>query len=93
MDGFSIHRRNPPSSPLNELDLPSPLLRTITTLPFVISTGAQRSGEICGSSGPFLEMFSCALRKNVPKKEHPHRDLSTALRSGRDDKGESRYGP
>jgi hypothetical protein len=25
-------------------------------LPFVISTGAQRSGEICGS-GPFLEMF------------------------------------
>jgi hypothetical protein len=26
-------------------------------LPFVISTGAQRSGEICGVSGPFLEMF------------------------------------
>ena len=25
-------------------------------LPFVISTGAQRSGEICGVSGPFLEM-------------------------------------
>src|ERR1700728_264124 len=25
--------------------------------PFVISTGAQRSGEICGVSGPFLEMF------------------------------------
>ena len=23
-------------------------------LPFVISTGAQRSGEICGVSGPFL---------------------------------------
>jgi hypothetical protein len=26
-------------------------------LPFVISTGAQRSGEICGFSGPFLGMF------------------------------------
>jgi hypothetical protein len=25
-------------------------------LPFVISTGAQRSGEICGVSGPFMEM-------------------------------------
>src|ERR1700677_4390704 len=28
-----------------------------------------------------------ALSKNIPKREHPHRDLSTALRSGRDDKG------
>src|SRR5580700_6906657 len=27
-------------------------------LPFVISTGAQRSGEICGVSGPSLGMFS-----------------------------------
>jgi hypothetical protein len=27
-----------------------------TVLPFVISTRAQRSGEICGN-GPFLEMF------------------------------------
>jgi hypothetical protein len=28
-------------------------------LPFVISTGApkERSGEICGVSGPFLEIF------------------------------------
>jgi hypothetical protein len=26
-------------------------------LPFVISTEAQRSGEICGFSGPSLEMF------------------------------------
>jgi hypothetical protein len=26
-------------------------------LPFVISTGAQRSGEICGVSGPSLGMF------------------------------------
>jgi hypothetical protein len=25
---------------------------------------------------------------NISKKEHPHRDLSTALRFGRDDKGE-----
>jgi hypothetical protein len=30
--------------------LPKPLHRATTTLPFVISTGAQRSGEICGSS-------------------------------------------
>ena len=29
-----------------------------------------------------------ALSKNIPKMEHPHRDLSTALRFGRDDKGE-----
>jgi hypothetical protein len=26
--------------------------------------------------------------KNKPKREHPHRDLSTTLRSGRDDKRE-----
>jgi hypothetical protein len=26
--------------------------------------------------------------ENISKTEHPHRDLSTALRSGRDDKGE-----
>jgi hypothetical protein len=26
--------------------------------------------------------------ENISKKEHPHRDLSTALRFGRDDKGE-----
>jgi hypothetical protein len=26
-------------------------------------------------------------KKNISKDEHPHRDLSTALRSGRDDKG------
>jgi hypothetical protein len=25
--------------------------------------------------------------KNISKKEHPHRDPSTALRPGRDDKG------
>jgi hypothetical protein len=31
--------------------------------------------------------------ENLSKKEHPHRDLSTALRSGRDDKGEGGYGP
>jgi hypothetical protein len=30
--------------------------------------------------------FLC--RKNISKKEYPHRDLSTALRFGRDDKGE-----
>jgi hypothetical protein len=26
--------------------------------------------------------------KKISKKEHPHRDLSTSLRFGRDDKGE-----
>jgi hypothetical protein len=26
--------------------------------------------------------------ENISKKEYPHRDLSAALRSGRDDKGE-----
>ncbi len=31
--------------------------------------------------------FGYALSKNIPKKEHPHRDPSTTLRSGRDDKG------
>ena len=33
-------------------------------LPFVISTGApkERSGEICGVSGPFLEMFFPAVQ-------------------------------
>jgi hypothetical protein len=31
--------------------------------------------------------------KNISKKEPPHRDLSTALRFGRDDKGEGCYGP
>jgi hypothetical protein len=33
-------------------------------------------------------MGSLALSKNISKKEHPHRDLSTTLRFGRDDKGE-----
>jgi hypothetical protein len=31
-----------------------PLLSVITTPPFVISTGAQRSGEICGFFYPLL---------------------------------------
>src|ERR1700678_718580 len=30
----------------------------------------------------------CGLWKNISRKEHPHRDLSTALRFGRDDKGQ-----
>jgi hypothetical protein len=42
------------------LDIPGPLLRALSTLPFVISTEAQRSGEICGFSGLFLEMFFTA---------------------------------
>jgi hypothetical protein len=32
------------------LPIPKLLLPAITTLSFVISTGAQRSGEICGSA-------------------------------------------
>jgi hypothetical protein len=35
-----------------------------------------------------IEMWSVLCKKNISRKEHPHRDLSTALRSGRDDKGE-----
>src|ERR1700735_778619 len=38
-------------------------------LPFVILTGAQRSGEICGVSGPFLEMFFD--RRSHGPKAHP----------------------
>ena len=33
------------------------------------------------------ENRSRLCRKNISKREHPHRDLSTALRFGRDDKG------
>ena len=33
-------------------DPPLPLLRPVTTLPFVISTEAQRSGVICGLPAP-----------------------------------------
>src|ERR1700723_3085559 len=33
-------------------------------LPFVISTGAQRSGEICGVSCPFLGNVSAEVMKN-----------------------------
>jgi hypothetical protein len=34
-------------------------------LPFVISTGAQRSGEICGASGPSLGMFFDMFRQSL----------------------------
>ena len=33
-----------------------PLLRDITSLPFVISTGVKRSGEICGSFGGYSDI-------------------------------------
>src|SRR3984957_15035088 len=38
---------------------PATTLAGTAVLPFVISTGApkERSGEICGVSGPFLKMF------------------------------------
>jgi hypothetical protein len=32
--------------------------------------------------------YATLCKKHISKKEHPHRDLSTALRPGRDDKGE-----
>jgi hypothetical protein len=42
-------------------------------LPFVISTGApkERSGEICGVSGPFLGMFFD--RRSHGPSSHPRR--------------------
>ena len=40
-----------------------------TALPFVISTEAQRSGEICGFSDPFLEMF---FLRPVLKGQHTY---------------------
>jgi hypothetical protein len=36
---------------------PIPLARAITTVPFVISTEAQRSGEICGFLSPLVTLF------------------------------------
>jgi hypothetical protein len=33
-------------------------------------------------------LYATLRRKNISKTAHPHRDLSTALRFGRDDKGE-----
>ena len=35
-----------------------------------------------------LHSLEIALFKQISKREHPHRDLSTSLRFGRDDKGE-----
>ena len=43
--------------------------------------------------GVASEVAEYREKKNIPKKEHPHRDLSTALRFGRDDKAESGYSP
>ena len=51
-------------------------------------------GCCCGCAACFPASFEVerrayrsALSENISKKEHPHRDLSTALRFGRDDKG------
>jgi len=41
--------------------------------------------HLCIGTGPSDRDFPSV--ENISKKEHPHRDLSTALRSGRDDKG------
>src|SRR6202046_2268107 len=46
----------PPKAIKNGSD-PATTLPGSAALPFVISTGAQRSGEICGVSGPSLGMF------------------------------------
>jgi hypothetical protein len=52
-----------PAAPIRQ-QLP----RNVTALPFVISTGAKRSGEICGCLGlNKLELF---------KVEHPERMLT-----------------
>jgi len=55
--------------PRRESDLRFQLLRrlhrAISTLPFVISTGAQRSGEICGSAVPSWKCFSTQASKPV----------------------------
>ena len=42
------------------------------------------------TAGPFTTL---PLSKNIPWKGPMTADLSTTLRSGRDDKGEGRYGP
>jgi hypothetical protein len=39
-------------------------------LPFVISTGAKRSGEISGFSGPILAVFSLPSEAAVPPPPH-----------------------
>ena len=43
----------------------------VPSLPFVISTEAQRSGEICGFCGPFPEFFFLAPRLRTPAKPTP----------------------
>jgi hypothetical protein len=47
---------------------------------------------LVASSG-VADAFQQEIWKRFSKEEYPHRDLSTALRSGRDDKGESGCGP
>jgi hypothetical protein len=80
--------------------VPWTLLRATTAVPFVISTGAQRSGEICGflPIATLLRHFDwehAALKlkerlcaKHFQEEDRWTADLSTTLRSGRDDKGE-----
>jgi hypothetical protein len=56
-----------------------PLLRKSATLPFVISTGAQRSGEICGSAvllGNVLHLLGDFQRND-------HARLDAMARQGR----------
>ena len=53
-----------------------PTLPGSTALPFVISTEAQRSGEICGFSGPFLEMF---FLRPVLKGQHTYPPETAAM--------------
>jgi hypothetical protein len=50
--------------------LPRPRLRAITTLPFVISTEAKRSGEICGFFSPD---HGCGPQRPSPLSSRPER--------------------
>ena len=52
------------------MSIPRPRLRVTTPLPFVISTGAQRSGEICGC--PSLDL-SCGPQRPYPLSSRPER--------------------
>jgi hypothetical protein len=67
--------------------------RTERVFAAMISTHRLRPAAGSDLPGPAQDFGSGpdhpgALSKNISKRVHPHRDLSTALRSGRDDKGE-----
>jgi hypothetical protein len=58
----------------------------------VVSHISQKTSEMWGTRRLVRGWRQkAALSKNFPKKKHPHKDLSTSLRLGRDDKGA--FGP